>query len=520
MKFFNTAGPINPADHYCVPFERRLDVQLVQELIEQKKYFVLHAPRQTGKTTALMYFVHQINSEGRFTALYLNVEAAQAARSDYLKGMSTILSEMLSQLKIQLPQEKDIIRHITELTTRQQFSGSSLATLLQEWAHQSKKPIVLFIDEIDSLVGDTLISVLRQLRSGYAQRPRSFPQSICLTGVRDVRDYRIWSEEAGEMILSGSAFNIKAESLRMRDFTSEEVRFLYNEHTHETGQRFNEDALDAAFTLTQGQPWLVNALAYEACFRIMRDRQQPITQEIIEIAKENLIKRRDTHLDLLADRLQEPRVRDIIDAFINGTDTSLDFPQDNIQYVIDLGLVVRRHNTLMIANPIYQEVLPRELVYSTQLTMPQHQLWYVKEDGSIDMHKMLSSFTQFYRENSALWLEKFAYKESGPHLFTMAFLQRIINGGGKIHPEYALGNDRVDLFITWKTQRIVIEMKIWRSEAKTIQAGLEQTSRYMDTANATEGHLIVFDKRDKSWDEKIYTRVELFAGKLITIWGM
>jgi hypothetical protein len=414
--------------------------------------------------------------------------------------------------------------------------------MLQYWSKNSLKPLVIFIDEIDSLIGDTLISVLRQLRAGYTNRPQSFPQSVCLIGLRDVRDYRIWSDEKQAMVLGGSAFNIKSKSLRLNDFTRTEVRDLYLQHTQATGQKFDDDAIDYAFEITQGQPWLVNALAYEACFEMQKDYTKPITKDIIEQAKEILIKRRDVHIDALVDKLAEPRIRNIVDAIITGIDTSIDFPSDDIQYALDLGFVARRENNLVIANPIYQEVFPRELTYSTQLTMPQQQLWYINPDGSINLHKMLTEFTQFYRENSAIWLERFAYKESGPHLFTMAFLQRIINGGGKIHREYALGTDRVDLLITWpgrhlsshshvmattdsldnggKTQRIVIELKVWRNEEKTLIRGLTQTAKYMDTCNATEGHLIIFDGRDKTWDEKIYHRVEIFNGKTINIWGM
>lgn len=520
MKFFSIAGPVNPADHYCLPLATRLDEKELRLLIEQKKYFILHAPRQTGKTSTMLDFARQLNTEGVYTALYVNVEGGQAARANYNYALPIILQQFATRVTEQLPKETVFFEIFEDLKREAVPAGSLLATLLSRWCARSGKPIVLFIDEIDSLVGDTLISVLRQLRSGYDQRPTGFPQSVCLIGVRDVRDYRIWSDEQHAMVLGGSAFNIKTKSIRMVDFTQAEVRALYLQHTAETGQKFDDDAVSYAFEITQGQPWLVNALAQEACFELQIDRTKPITKDIIETAKEILIKRRDTHIDALVDRLQEPRVRAIIDAIIMGTDTPLDFPTDDIQYVLDLGLVTRRDNNLVIANPIYQEVFPRELTYSTQLTMPQQQLWYVRADGSIDMHRMLTAFTEFYRENSAVWLEKFAYKESGPHLFMMAFLQRIINGGGKIHREYALGTDRVDLQIIWKVQRIVIELKVWRSKSKTLDQGLEQTAKYMDTSNATEGHLVIFDKREKSWEEKIYNRQEKVGNKVITVWGM
>ncbi len=520
MKFFSIAGPVNPEDHYCLPLSERLNEQELRLLIEQKKYFILHAPRQTGKTSTMSNFAKTLNEEGAYTALYVNVEGAQAARADYNYALPMIVQEIATRVTEQLPTEKAFLGIFEDLKKEAVPAGSLLTTLLSRWCAQSQKPIVLFMDEIDCLVGDTLISVLRQLRAGYDKRPKYFPQSLCLIGVRDVRDYRVWSDEKQATVLGGSAFNIKSESLRLLDFTKKDVRELYLQHTAATGQKFDDDAIAYAFEVTQGQPWLVNALAYQACFRDVKDPSQPITKDSIERAKEELIKRRDTHLDVLIDRLKEPRVRNIIDAIITGIDTSRDFPSDDIQYVLDLGLVARRNNNLVIANPLYQEVIPRELTYSTQLTMPQQQLWYVRPDGSLDMHKMLVSFTEFYRENSAIWLDKFDYKESGPHLFTMAFLQRIINGGGKIHREYALGTGRVDLLITWKTQRIVVELKVWRSEKITLIKGLKQTAEYMDTSNATEGHLIIFDERKKRWEEKIFNRQETVDSKTITVWGM
>ena len=105
------------------------------------------------------------------------------------------------------------------------------------------RPLVLLIDEIDALVGDTLLSVLRQLRTGYDQRPAAFPHSIVLCGVRDVRDYRIHSSAEDRLVLGGSAFNIKSKSLRLGDFSEQEVRELLAQHTAATGQAFTEEAL-------------------------------------------------------------------------------------------------------------------------------------------------------------------------------------------------------------------------------------------------------------------------------------
>ncbi len=107
----------------------------------------------------------------------------------------------------------------------------------------NEKPVVLFLDEVDALVGDTLISLLRQIRAGCNDRPESFPQSIGLCGVRDVRDYRMTMSD-GEVITGGSAFNIKAESLRLGNFSRAQLLALYAQHTAATGQLFTPEAIE------------------------------------------------------------------------------------------------------------------------------------------------------------------------------------------------------------------------------------------------------------------------------------
>ena len=520
MKFFNTAGPVNSIDHYCLPPAIRLNEQELRMLIDQKRYFILHAPRQTGKTSTMINFAKQLNKEGAYAALYINVEGAQAARNNFVEGMTIILEEFLKRIKNQLPQEKHIIDYISGVLNPKNVTGASLSSMLSEWAKHSAKPLVILIDEIDSLVGDTLISVLRQLRSGYDERPHNFPQTVCLIGVRDVRDYHIWSDSEQQMVLGGSSFNIKTKSIRMADFTHEQVQNLYEQHTQETGQTFDTDAIDYAFEITQGQPWLVNALAQEACFEMQTNRSKPITKEILEQAKETLIKRRDTHLDVLIDRLNEPRVCAVIDAIINGTSSRPSAVDDDFKYIQDLGLIKISSTDMWISNPIYKEILPRALSDKFQKYMGGRSVDYVQPDGKLDTHKLMQKFSDFFRQNADIWLEESNYKESGPHLIFFAFLQRIINGGGSIHREYALGRGRVDLLILWKNQRIVIELKLWTGE-KALAKGLEQTAKYMITSNATEGHLVIFDRRPgRSWDEKVSHQAETVGDKTIDVWCM
>ncbi len=536
MRFFNTAGPTVCEDHYCLPPLERFDLDGVLSLIDQKKYFVLHAPRQSGKTTSLLSLMKYLNAGGRYRVLYCNVEAAQAAREDVERGIRAILSEMADRADTYFG-DKTIQSSFVKIL-EERGGDAALNAVITRWCKNSRLPVILLIDEIDSLIGDTLVSVLRQLRAGYDKRSEFFPQSIILCGVRDVRDYRIHSSREKAIITGGSAFNVKAESLRLGDFARDDVYILYGQHTEETGQQFIDGALDRVWELTEGQPWLVNALGYEVCFKMPEglDRRNPVTEEMIEQAKENIILRRDTHLDQLADKLREERVRRVIEPILIGLKEPEQIPMDDLYYATDLGLI-KIDGQLRIANRIYQEVIPRELTYSAQVTISEQPAWYVMPDGSLNMEKLCLSFQEFFREHSEHWVERFAYKEAGPQLLMQAFLQRIINGGGRVEREYGLGRLRTDLLVIWPTdthgpkgkaheprniQRIVIELKVLRNTLdRTVAEGLKQTYAYMDRCGADEGHLIIFDRsKKKNWEEKVFRREESFKGKKICVWGM
>ncbi|MEE4355025.1 MAG: ATP-binding protein [Desulfococcaceae bacterium] len=523
MRFFNTTGPVNCKEHYCLNPLDRFDLEEILLLIRQKKYFVMHAPRQTGKTSCLLALMKYLNENGKYRCLYINVESAQTARENTAEGIRSVLAEMASRARDSL--SDNFLQEIW-YDIFQKFGGSALNEALTLWSAQSPVPAVLFIDEIDTLVGDTLISVLRQIRAGYDKRPGNFPQCIILCGMRDVRDYRIHASKEKDVITGGSAFNIKARSLRIGDFSEKETRQLLLLHTAETGQIFSEDALENIWELSQGQPWLVNALAYEVCFEIRenRDRGRKITGETVQQAKENLILRRETHLDQLADKLKEERGRRVIGPVLSGNETPGNIPEDDLQYVCDLGLI-RRKPHVSISNPVYREIIPRMLTGTVQDMLPHETQWYVGEDGRLDMKKLLTAFQQFFREHSEHWVERFDYKEAGPQLLMQAFLQRIVNSGGRVEREYGLGRKRTDLLVLWKygekTQRIVIELKILHKSLKmTLEEGLPQTAEYMDKCGAEEGHLVIFDRGEKSWEEKIFQREEEYEGRKIQVWGM
>ena len=391
-RFFNTAGPNRPDEQYTVDPLTRIDLDEILMLIRQKKYFVLHAPRQTGKTSCMLSLRDYLNQRDEYIAVYANVEDRQASRND-----------------------------------------------------------------VQSVVKSTV------------------------------------------------------------DTLAEEARLIIK-------------------NATEGQPWLVNALGYEVTMRMKenRDRSVRIIPEMIYRAQEQIIYRRETHIDILIDKLKEPRVKRVIEPILANSEEADEsvMSDEDILYVKDIGLVTKEFGKpIRIANAIYREIIPRELTISTQEQLPQNPSWYMNPDNSINMERLLLDFQQFFRQNSDSWIGKFDYVEAGPQLLLQAFLQRIVNGGGYIDREYGLGHRRTDLLIRkpltggygGPIQRVVLELKIKRGSLEAvIEEGLRQTSDYMDiTGPIDEGHLIIFDRSNtKTWDDRIWHQPHTREGKAIMAWGM
>jgi type II secretory pathway predicted ATPase ExeA len=500
--------------------EASLRLHGVEQLIDMKQYFVIHAARQSGKTTYLKDLIDRLHAGGKYYALYCSLENMQEI-IDPKEGIPEIIKTIKNALRF------TDIPHKTEFAKEADF-GNFTGVLKMEltlFCMLLDKPLIVFFDEADCLSEGTLITFLRQLRSGYNDR-RSIPfvHSLALVGMRNIRDFKAGIRPENESLGSASPFNIVTESLTLKNFTREEIRQLYQQHTGETGQQFEDAAVELVWEQTQGQPWLVNAIAREVTVKILQsDYSQPVTAELVYQAIQAIILRRDVHIDSLLERLKEERVRKVIEPIILGENVE-NQSSDDFSYVRDLGLISDTPRHLGLANPIYGEVIARALSYDSQKILQQtdnpYRIPRYLKNGRIDMDYLMRDFQQFWRENSAIWGNKYQYREAAPHLILMAFLQRIINGGGDIHREMAAGRGRTDLCIIYENHKYPIELKIWRGE-KTLQKGLEQTARYMDVYNSAEGWLAIFDRRpDVQWEDKLYMKKETVNGKTITVIGL
>ncbi len=403
-RFFNTAGVCEPRKHYMLPPRRRLPG--VMTLIDEEAYFVVHAPRQSGKTTCFHHLARELTAAGRYAALLTTCETARTAGDDVGRGVNIVLHAVSEDARKDLPEE---LRPRPPETFASLPAEMQLNRYLADWCERSSRPVVLFLDEIE--------------------------------------------------------------------------------------------AQELAYGLPRGQPWLVKALARQVVTREAPDAATEITPEYVERAKEALILRRDTHLDSLANRLREARIRRVIEPIVAGEYPHEEIPQDDIDFVRDLGLVAPGPGGLGMANPIYREVVPRALTASTELFLPVDERAYVSSDGHLDFGRLLDDFVAFWREHAESFLERQPYSEAAAQLVCMAYLQRIVNGGGTIDREYAVGSGRIDLCVRWPLaggtlQRFALELKVWREgRSDPLEVGLRQLSGYLERLGLDRGTLIIFDQR-------------------------
>ncbi|HZB30079.1 MAG TPA: hypothetical protein VE465_07920 [Streptosporangiaceae bacterium] len=507
MKYFNTAGPCFPDRHYMVPPEPRLPD--ARRLIAQGQYFVVHAPRQTGKTTALGALAVDLTAEGGYVALLISCEAARAVGDDYAAAEQIVLQGLREEAgNRRLP--ADLLPPDPWPTAP---AGSALRAALRAWAEHCPRPLVVFFDEIDALRGQSLINVLSQLRDGFRNRPASFPASVVLCGLRDVRDYKAAAGGDPSRLGTSSPFNIKVASLRIGDFTFDQVAELYGQHTAATGQEFTPEATRRAFDYTQGQPWLVNALAREIVEEMRVAPSLPITADHVDEAKERLIVARATHLDSLVARLYEPRVRRVIEPLVAGTVPKADSTyNDDVSYVHDLGLVANR--PLRVANSIYREVIVRVLSQRTEDIIEAEPRSFVLPGGRLDFPRLLREFAAFWKQHGEILVQREGYHEAACQLVLMGFLHRLVNGGGYIDREYGVGRGRIDLLIRRPytdtagekaMQREALELKVWHPGGPDpLSLGLDQLDGYLDRLGLDTGTLVIFDRRPDAppWDKR------------------
>ncbi|MBM4344273.1 MAG: ATP-binding protein [Deltaproteobacteria bacterium] len=518
-RHFNTAGPNDEAKHYTLPPLGRIPADL-KSLVENDNYFVLHAPRQTGKTTSMKAFADMLRADGRWAVVYATLEEARSI-AEVDPALRIAVDAIEAASRAQLPAGEEAPR-------AGDYEGAPrrLGSFLCDWCRQLRRPLVLILDEIDSLEGAPLMAVLSQLRAGYLSRDHTpFPASICLFGMRNIRDYKAASGGSPN-IGTSSPFNVSREAVTVAFFSREEIAELYAQHTAETGQSFSDAAIDRAWQLTRGQPFLVNALADFVV------RKQKWTGAIdvaqIDAAKELLILARVTHIDSLMARLREDRVRRVLEPMLAGTHRVGAVDEADVEYCKDLGLVVEVRGELDIANDMYREVIPRQLAGAWQRNMEANFADWQRPDGTIDLPVLMVQFADFWRRNGEWMVREAHWPEAAHQIVFMAFLQKIVNGGGMIAREFGVGRGRLDLLVQWQAgavvQQLALEVKVWRDgQSDPLGAGLQQLDGYLGRLGLDEGTLVIFDarRREVPWEQRGEVSAAVTkGGRKVEVWRL
>ena len=265
-------------------------------------------------------------------------------------------------------------------------------------------------------------------------------------------------------------------------------------------------------------------MGYEICFEMIPRKQdiKTIRERDVDEAAENIIQRREMHLRNLVDKLSEEKVKKLISCMLIGGEFPQELSEDDIRYIYDLGLIKLSDNKIFVANEIYNEIIPRSLIYSTQLLIKYDLASFLEDDAGLNIAKVIKAFQLFYNKYFKVWVERFNYKEAGSFLFLQAFLNRIIDGGGKIERIYGLGRRHFTLIITWPQadQRFILELYYFQDSIKRmVKENIDKMYETMKTLDIKAGHLIIFNPNPAHlWEQKVYKSAIESDGSSIDVW--
>jgi hypothetical protein len=230
----------------------------------------------------------------------------------------------------------------------------------------------------------------------------------------------------------------------------------------------------------------------------------------VEEAAENLIQRKEMHLNNLVGRLKEPGVKKILVPMLNSDDLPQNVTEEEVRYLCDLGIVRVIDKEISIANGIYNETIPRSLIYQTQLLIRYKLSLFLDGNGRLDIKKMLKGFHALFNAHYEKWVEHFDYREAGKPLLLQAFLQRILDGGGRIERFYGIGRKHITLVILWPcaggSQKEVVDIRFIPVHNKdTIKDDIRSTVALIEEFETDHGFLVCFYRGESEFqDQKMY----------------
>jgi len=502
---FHTTGPIIPEENYFVRRQDELNEFLSR--IEQGKYIVIFAPRQTGKTSLFYRVLDELEKDVSYIPIELNFEVY--ANTDVKDFYESIVGHIINNIKARL--EKLVVPNSAEISAwldAQRITNHlSLEKFFMDFhAKLPETKVVLIIDEFDGIPKETLRDFLYMLRYIYHTKrrntDRNYLHSVGIVGVKSVSQL--------DFDRSISPFNIQDES-QVKNFTLSQVQELLGPYTAEVGQPFEPEAIKLVHERTAGQPFLVNRLAQILTEELNIPKTENITVEHFQRAYKILVKEDSTHFDTLVRNIKRnPKFKDVLLSIINREEgVEFNRRDDLIKELTTYGVIREQDGFCVIDNPAYQIVIidtfkPRENGLENQY-LPEDIRFadYVTFDQRISMDALLSNFCDFIKRVGFRILQVMLTPQEflGQYLligYLDTFVRQI---GAYIYPEVPTGRGRMDIIILYQGRKYIIETKLWKGE-KQYQDGKKQLAQYLQREGAGEGYYVVFDYRKRQAKER------------------
>jgi hypothetical protein len=485
----------------------------------------------------LLTLKKKLNEEGKYRCLYCNVETAQVAGNDTERGIKLILSRIAqeAEFEFQDPWPHQNFVSILEHTG----PDGALVTLFERWMYREQPPqapIVLLLDGIDVLRGETLTSVMRQLRTGQISSPRLFPQSVILSGARDVRDSDI---EIGkdEYLLGRSGSDIRDHTLVLYNFTQGEIKELCDQYTAETGQTFQEAVYSRLYSLTGGRPWLVNTLLCEGLYEMGfgSDASKPVTFGMIDAAKDHFLARQDIYMDQLAAKLSSRSVRETLFPILIGGRWEKKPLQEDLDYLEDLELIRKSPGGWGIPNAIYREIIPKVMGRNLkdELSHVVDRSKFLRPDRRLDFREMIKFYQKLYCEYFLVWGRRYDLQGVLAQILLHTFLHYVLGDRGRMECDYALSTGCVDISVGWgyslengerREERFVVEIRLFdntQAHEVGVRYGVTQVVAYAKPRQPYEVYLLILDEDEsKTWYDRLFQEQHVYDNMTVNVYGL
>lgn len=481
---FNTAGPNDSARHSTISARSR--VPALWDIVEQGNYFVLHAPRQMGKTTLLFDLAAEINREKAHVAAVVSLEPGAAFPAVDAAELA-MLDSWRYDLAAYLPSEISVPRWPNAPP------GNRIGAALSAFAQECPRPIVLLIDGLDTLSRDVRMSVIRQIRAGKPRRPRGFPWAIGIASLRDPRELDSPTQGPTSAAVPTSSMSLEAEVIPLPPFTREHVGQLCESLAEQLGQPVLETAVDRIFEQTSGVPYLVSLFAHRM-LEMFEQRKGPLTAADVDRARDVILERRGGLFDEVADRMRDARFKALLEQVPQGT--VRDLSSEEARAAVDLGVVREDSDgTVQYTNPLWRNFVTRFFPTTKSSIFTNDKPVWVRSDGRLDPEKLLETFVDFWRRHGDQVFAGATYGELSPLVLT-AFLNGIVKKGGLIEREYALGRGRMDVCIRQGGSAVALVVKVRRDrDVDPVVEGLAQVDESLGRHGIQDGWLVIFDRR-------------------------